>query len=337
MHLVCLGIVKKLILLWLHKGPWSVRLNSRAKNKISHLLLLIRSSTPKEFVRKPRSTNDIKHWKAVEFRTFLLYTGPVVLRNILRNDIYNHFLTLHIAMTILTCPNLCQGYFLDFAEALLENFVRSFQILYGRKYISHNVHNLLHLCSDVRTFGPIDNFSAFRFENFMQSIKKKLRKNEKPLQQLIKRYAEVDNILSLKSNFNNTKLYLCKHLHNNGPICNNYNVKSQYLQISNDRFYVNCKNSANNCCILKDDTYILVMNIIKNENNDIFFIGKILTHVKYLYDIPCESSQFGIKVMTIRNDNICSWPITNLLYKAWKIPYGNDKNTFAIFPLKHVV
>jgi len=51
----------------------------------------------------------------------------------------------------------------------------------------HNVHNLLYLCSDVRTFGPVDNFSAFRFENFMTSIKKQIRKNEKPLQQLVKR------------------------------------------------------------------------------------------------------------------------------------------------------
>jgi len=53
--------------------------------------------------------------------------------------------------------------------------------------IYYNVHNLLHLCSDVRTFGPVDNFSAFRFENFMTSIKKQIRKNEKSLQQLIKR------------------------------------------------------------------------------------------------------------------------------------------------------
>jgi len=56
-----------------------VRLNRKAINKISHLLLLNRSSTPKEFVRKPRSITDVKHWKAVEFRNFLLYTGPVVL------------------------------------------------------------------------------------------------------------------------------------------------------------------------------------------------------------------------------------------------------------------
>lgn len=313
-----------MILLWI-KGPLCIRLNRKALNKISHLLLLIKSSTPKEFVRKPRPISDIKHWKAVEFRYFLLYTGPIVLRHILKNDLYNHFLTLHAAMTIISCPNFCQGYFLNFAEALLHNFVVSFEVLYGKEYISHNVHNLLHLCSDVRTFGQVDNFSAFRFENFMTCIKKQLRKNEKPLQQLIKRYKEIEHVSSLllKSNSNNKKLYVCNKLHNNGPICD-YNVKSQYLQISNDKFYLNCKSFTNNCCILKNGMCILVLNIIKDKNNDIFFIGKKLTYVKDLYDKPCESSQFGIKVMTVKSDNIYSWPITELLYKAWKTAYGND-------------
>ena len=83
MHSIRLGVVKKMILLWI-KGPLSVRLNRRAINKILHLLLLIKSSTPKEFVRKPRPISDIKHWKAVEFRSFLLYVGPTVLRHILK-------------------------------------------------------------------------------------------------------------------------------------------------------------------------------------------------------------------------------------------------------------
>jgi len=220
-----------------------VHLNRKAINKISHLLLLNRSCTPKEFVKEPRSITDVKHWKVVEFKNLLLCTGPVVLRYILKNDIYNNFLTLHVAMTIVSCSNLCQGYFLNFAEALFNNFVMSFQVLYGTEYLSHNVHNLLHLCSDVRTFGPVDNFSAFRFENFMTSIKKQIRKNEKPLQQLVKRYKETQHVSSslLKSNLNNKKLYLCNNLHKDGPICNDHDVKSQYLQISNDTFYINCK------------------------------------------------------------------------------------------------
>lgn len=338
LHLVCLGVVKKLILLWT-KGPLTVRLNLRSINKISHLLMLLANSTPSEFPRKPRSLNDIKLWKVVELRNFLLYTGPVVLRYILNKDIYYHFITLHVAITILIRPNLCYENFINYAEALLSNFVTSFAILYGEQYISHNIHNLLHLSADVRRFGPLDNFSAFRFENYMTDIKKRLRKHEKPLQQLLNRYKEMENIdpLLLKHNYNKKQSYVCKYLHKNGPLCGNYNVKSQYFQISNEMFTINCKSCSNNCCILKNDICILVLNIIEDSNKDIFLISKKLKYVKELYEMPCKSSQFNIKVMATQSDDIFSYPITDVLYKAWKISYGNKSNTFAIIPLNHGV
>lgn len=62
--------------------------------------------------------------------------------------------------------------------------------------MSHNVHIIQHLADDVIKFGSLNNFSAFPFENYMQSIKKKLRTGVKPLQQLIRRYAENKNFQS---------------------------------------------------------------------------------------------------------------------------------------------
>jgi len=67
MHLVCLGVVKKLLLLWM-KGPLRVRIRSTNTNLISQRLIALRSSIPKEFSRKPRSLSEIKYWKATEFR-----------------------------------------------------------------------------------------------------------------------------------------------------------------------------------------------------------------------------------------------------------------------------
>lgn len=77
MHLICLGVVKKMIILWM-KGPFPVRLNTRSINKISHMLIIFRNTTPNDFVRRPRSINEVKHWKATEFRNFLLYTYKVL-------------------------------------------------------------------------------------------------------------------------------------------------------------------------------------------------------------------------------------------------------------------
>lgn len=193
MHLICLGVIKKLILLWI-KGPRAVKLSQQLLNQISGALLNLQSSTPNDFVRRPRSLKEVKLWKATEFRQFLLYTGPVVLQDILREDVYINFITLHIAVTILASPHLSKdNNNIIWAQKLIEYFLKCFKKIYGVKFMSHNFHTLLHICSDVQKYGPIDEFSAFRFENYMSNIKKLIRKNEKPLQQLSRRYSELNN------------------------------------------------------------------------------------------------------------------------------------------------
>lgn len=44
-----------------------------------------------EFNRKLRPFDEFTHWKATEFRTFLLYTGPVALKHILKTEMYENF------------------------------------------------------------------------------------------------------------------------------------------------------------------------------------------------------------------------------------------------------
>lgn len=114
----------------------------------------------------------------------MLYTGPVVLKSVLSHDKYLNFITLHVAATILSNSKYIELY-LDFAKLLLRYYVETFIILYDKENASHNTHNLLHLCDDVKKFGPLQKFSAFPFENYMQSILKMIRKNDKPLEQIV--------------------------------------------------------------------------------------------------------------------------------------------------------
>lgn len=188
MHLVCLGVMKRLLQLWL-RGNKNVRLSADKINRISHYLLTIKPCIPSEFARKPRSLHDIDKWKAIEFRQFLLYTGIVVLKSVMTSASYNHFLSLSIAIRILTDPKLCIT-FNEYANSLLMWFVSNYGDIYGDEYLSFNVHNLLHLANDVKTFGCLENFSCFKFENYMQKIKKKLHQSGKPLQELSNRIFE---------------------------------------------------------------------------------------------------------------------------------------------------
>lgn len=174
MHLTYLGVVKKLIMLWLGniKGsPTSVRLQNQKVQEISENLLFLSSSMTSDFSRFPRGLNEMPRWKATEFRLFLLFTGPIVLKDILNNECYLHFMYLHICFRILLVKNSSDE-LIHFAEKLLQYFVQKFGIIYEQKFISHNVYGLLHIVDDYKKFGPLDKLFCFLFENCIKSLKK---------------------------------------------------------------------------------------------------------------------------------------------------------------------
>lgn len=170
MHLLDLGIMRRMLNLLLD-GDLEYRFPHIEVERIfSRLVSEIESYIPVDFARKPRSLKFIKLWKATEFRQILLYTGPVVLRS-LRSDIYNHFMTLHVAVRIMSdekCHEL-----LDYAQELVEHVILSFELLYGTHNVSANVHQAVHLISFVKKFGPIQHFSAYIY---MKIICKHLKK-----------------------------------------------------------------------------------------------------------------------------------------------------------------
>lgn len=100
MHVICLGVVKKLLMFWVHGNPLT-KLSYNQISNISNSLLNVACNITTEFNRKPRSLHEVKRWKATEFRQFLLYTGPIVLKSVISHDKYMNFLSLHVATSIL--------------------------------------------------------------------------------------------------------------------------------------------------------------------------------------------------------------------------------------------
>ena len=90
MHLVCLGVMKRLLNI-LKKGPGKCCLSNGLISQISDGLLLLKNKIPTNFARQPRSLTELDRWKATEFPEFLLYTGAVVLRDVLSKPQYEHF------------------------------------------------------------------------------------------------------------------------------------------------------------------------------------------------------------------------------------------------------
>ncbi len=100
---------------------------------------------------------------------------------------------------------------------MLKNFVENSVILYEKSFVSYNVHGLIHLAEDVKRYGPLHHFSSFPFESFLYSIKKKVRKSEKPLKQLVQRISEIEQNTIGDRIDHNSKLVLKKE-HFRGPI-----------------------------------------------------------------------------------------------------------------------
>ena len=74
MHAVCLGVVRKMVSLWLG-GPLQMRLGRLAVDTINGKLIGLKKSIPVKFQHKPRPISEHERWKAIEFRMLLLYTG----------------------------------------------------------------------------------------------------------------------------------------------------------------------------------------------------------------------------------------------------------------------
>ena len=191
MHLICLGVMKR-ILVFLRQGPRQCRLSVQQLKEISYRLITLDGKMPAEFSRQPRSLDKLDRWKATEFRQLLLYTGPLVFKGIFHKDHYQHFLALHVAMSILLNENdEIRNFYLNFAKELLVFFVMNADKFYGDTFVVYNVHALLHLHEDAEHFNcSLNQVSAFKFENYMQQLKRRVTNGRSPVAQIAKRLSE---------------------------------------------------------------------------------------------------------------------------------------------------
>lgn len=189
MHVVCLGATKQLLKLWIKTKERAFRLSVEKIAEISDGNIALSKQFCFEFNRVPRSLDEFERWKATEFRSFLLYSGVIVLQRVLDPIRYKHFCKLHVAIRILCDSELCLTYNEE-AENLLKEFVSEVPELYGKECLTYNFHSLIHLNKDVLKYGCLDNFSAFKYENHLYSLKKKIKNGNSILPQLANRIIE---------------------------------------------------------------------------------------------------------------------------------------------------
>lgn len=175
MHLIFLGVMKRLIRVWVENGPKTAKLHARANFTISDRLATIKGHVPREFHRKPRSMKDFNFGRPLSSEHSYCIMDPSYSNrcflSTLTTACYNHFLLLHVALYLLSCPEFWELFdWLNYANELLKIFVQQTKYYYSKEMLLYNFHSLLHVAADVTNFGPLDQYSAFPFDNFLKTI-----------------------------------------------------------------------------------------------------------------------------------------------------------------------
>lgn len=163
MHCALLGVMKKLMALWLnsknHKEPFFI--SKKRQVELSKRIVCIKPLI--EITRKPRSIYERKDYKANEYRTLLLYYLRYCLVDLLPMRYINHFQLFSSAVYILLKEHVSNEN-ITTAEAMLLKFADKFEDLYGKHNVTMNLHLIRHMANSVRHLGPLWAQSTFAFE-----------------------------------------------------------------------------------------------------------------------------------------------------------------------------
>jgi len=204
---------------------------------------------------------------------------------------------LHVGIFILRSPDLCKDVsIVNFASSVLRYFVSDFAKVHGKEYVSHNIHGTIHLGNEVLRYGCLDNFSAFPFENFLQGLKKLVRKFANPLQQIARRYEERERARRLPEEPLPSASFRNEHF--GGPLPSQFRGP-QYSSLTLRGFSLDLSD-ANSCCGLDDGGIIVVENFVYSLREQCMVaLGRQFSKLLDFYTTPCPSS--GLGIFEVRN------------------------------------
>lgn len=198
LHLLELGVMKKCLIRWVRN------FSSDYLNTVNQMLGEANRDRPTEIHRSIRSLKYLCNWKGSEFRTILLYVGIVALKDCLRKEEYDHFVMLSCAVTICSTEHFRKYVLrrendaLSLADILFLDYIEKYIELHGTESMTSNPHNLCHLTDDVRRFGNLNTISTYPYENALRTLKLKVKKCNKPLEQISRRIKEIEKIMDTK-------------------------------------------------------------------------------------------------------------------------------------------
>lgn len=315
MHLVCLGVFKRVLTYWLRLGNTACRLSGANVNKISDEIEKFVTGIPADFPRHMRRLNFIAKFKSIEYKQLLLFAGPVVFQDVLPEPVFQNFLLLHAAMFILLSPRFHLELLAD-AKKYLEAFVVHSCSIYGNDFCVYNVHSLLHIADDVhRHKFTLNELSAFPFESSFNKLKRLVKSGYKSAEQLLYKIPRaycVTYPLKQKLLFSKHEITPSRHA---------------FVFINNIKFSV-----APPDCYLQTSQGVRRIRGILKQNNDVVFLCNHILPLYPLYEYPCSSFLFGVFYGEV--DNKTSESVHRTLIET-KYFAAKTAKAMAFFPLNY--
>lgn len=190
MHGLDLGVTKRVVKAIFNNETPSSKIS---KAELAALYARFKSFSdyvPSDFARKPRSLYGLSSFKATEFRQIMLYTLPVLLKNTIDPEQYNHILKLHVAVRLLSDPRNYKEN-AGASQKLIEEFVHEYDARIGQKNFTFYTHLLLHIPTCVDEYGDLYSWSAYKFENYNRIMARILRRKHGHIQQFFNRVEEL--------------------------------------------------------------------------------------------------------------------------------------------------
>lgn len=165
-------------------------------------------------------------------------------------------------------------------------------------------------------YGNLDSFSAYKNENYMQELKKNIRKPNKILQQLHNRIAEQTILSDARLN-----LGLVSPFSGGNSSYRGYKFDSYILK----------NNVANGCCHITPD---IIFNVeeFQDINGEECILGRRYQNKDAFFELPINSTDLGIFKISNLLDTRETFPINLICFKYVRI-YLDD--ICVVVPMLH--
>lgn len=175
MHGVCLGVMRRILIYF--KSCWTrYAISGSQFLDLSKKWVQLAPFFASDFSRKPRPLTLMDRFKATEFRSLLVYGLPIILRPLMKSHCFKVCMALHCGIFILVHACLDnRSEWIHRSKILLKYFVDNAHLLFGAEFVTYNVHSLVHFPDESETFGTLDCYSAFKFENYLGYLRRMVR------------------------------------------------------------------------------------------------------------------------------------------------------------------